>query len=53
VVVERKFNNAPELQAQLAGLKQHPAREISAEKIYAELNVEVLSNGVAHVIAPN
>jgi hypothetical protein len=33
-------------------LKQHPAAVISANSIYAGLDVEVLSNAF-HVIAPN
>ena len=52
IVVERKFNNPSELQAQLQYLKQHPAAVISANSIYAGLDVEVLSNAF-HVIAPN
>jgi chromosome segregation ATPase len=53
IVAERKFNNPPELKAQLKNLKQHPAGIITAERIYAELNVEVKSNGWCHVITPN
>jgi chromosome segregation ATPase len=52
VVAERKFNNPSELQAQLQYLKQHPAGEISADSIYAGLDVEVVSN-TFHVISPN
>lgn len=52
-VVERKFNNPPELQAQMRKLKKNPAGVISADSIYAGLNVEVKSNGTCHVIAPN
>jgi chromosome segregation ATPase len=52
LVVERKFNNPSELQAQLEYLKRHPAAEISADSIYAGLDVEVKSNAF-HVIAPN
>lgn len=51
VVVERKFNNPLELQAQMQNLKKHPAEVISADSIYAGLNVEVQSNAF-HVIAP-
>jgi chromosome segregation ATPase len=51
VVVERKFNNPSELQAQMQNLKQHPAGVISADSIYAGLDVEVQSNAF-HVIAP-
>jgi chromosome segregation ATPase len=52
VVVERKFNNPLELQAQMEKLKNHPAEAISTESIYAGLEVEVTSNGL-HVISPN
>lgn len=51
VVVERKFNNPSELQAQMQYLKKHPAGVISADSIYAGLDVEVKSNAV-HVLAP-
>lgn len=51
VIVERKFNNSSELQAQIEKLKQHPAGEISAESILAGLDVEVNSNGTFHVLA--
>lgn len=53
VVVERKFNNPDALRAQLKMLKTNPAVEISAESIYAGLNVEVKLNGIAHVISPD
>jgi chromosome segregation ATPase len=52
VVVERKFNNPSELQAQMKYLKKHPAEVISADSIYTGLGVEVKSNAV-RVIAPN
>jgi len=52
VVVERKFNNPSGLQAQMQYLKTHPAEVISADSIYAGLDVEVKSNAF-HVIAPN
>jgi len=52
LVVERKFNNPSELQAQLEYLKQHPTAEVSVDGIYAGLDVEVKSNAF-HVIAPN
>jgi chromosome segregation ATPase len=51
-VVERRFNNPSELQAQLQYLKKHPAGEVSADGILAGLDVEVKSNEF-HVIAPN
>jgi chromosome segregation ATPase len=52
LVVERKFNNLLELQAQMENLKKNPFQEVSADKIYAGLDVEVKSNSF-HVIAPN
>ena len=52
VVVERKFNDPWELQSQIQNLKAHPAGVISADSIYAGLDVEVKSN-TFHVIAPN
>jgi septal ring factor EnvC (AmiA/AmiB activator) len=52
VVVERKFNDPWELQAQIQNLKEHPAGAISADDIYAGLDVEVKSNAF-HVISPN
>jgi len=52
VVVERKFNNPSELQAQMQYLKKHPAEVISADSIYAGLDVEVRSNAF-HVISPH
>jgi len=53
VVTERKFNNPDALRNQLQELKDHYAVEISAERIYAGLNVEVTSNGLARVISPD
>ena len=52
VVVERKFNNPSELQAQAQYLKKHPVEVISADSIYAGLDVEVKSNAF-HVLSPN
>lgn len=52
VVVERKFNNPLELQAQMKYLKENPAAVISAQSIYAGLDVEVKSD-MFHVISPN
>ena len=51
-VVERKFYSLSELQAQMEKLKDYPGGEVSAESIYAGLDVEVTSNAV-HVISPN
>ena len=53
IVVERKFNNLLELQAQMQKLKKNPADVISSESIYAGLGVEVKSNGMFHVISPD
>jgi len=53
IVVERKFNNLLELQAQVQKLKQNPAGVISSGNIYAGLGVEVKSNGTFHVISPD
>jgi len=52
VVAERKFNNPSALQAQIQNLKQNPAEVVSAESIYAGLDVEVKSDRV-HVITRN
>ena len=52
VVVERKFNNPLELQAQMKYLKANPAAVVSAQSIYAGLDVEVKSDRF-HVISPN
>jgi chromosome segregation ATPase len=52
VVVERKFNNPQELQAQLENLQRNPAAVITADSIYAGLDVEVKSNKF-YVIFPN
>ena len=51
VVVERKFYSLSELQGQMERLKTYPGGEVSAESIYAGLDVEVKSNAV-HVISP-
>jgi chromosome segregation ATPase len=53
IVVERKFNNLSELQAQMQKLKKNPAEAISSDSIYAGLGVEVKSNGTFHVISPD
>jgi len=53
IVVERKFNNLLELQAQMQKLKKNPAEAISSDSIYAGLGVEVKSNGTLHVISPD
>jgi chromosome segregation ATPase len=53
LVAERKFNNPGELKLQLQKLKKNPAAVVSAESIYAGLEVEIRSNGWAHVVATN
>jgi chromosome segregation ATPase len=53
VVLQRKFYDPQELQAQLERLKMDPSGEVTAEQIYAGLDVEVRSNGTFHVIEPN
>jgi chromosome segregation ATPase len=52
LVVERKFYNLSELKAQMQELKEDPFEVISAESIYAGLDVEVKSNSF-HVISPD
>ena len=52
LVAERKFNNLPELKAQIENLQWSPAQEVSTERIYVGLDIEVKSNSF-HVIAPN
>jgi peptidoglycan hydrolase CwlO-like protein len=51
-VAERRFNNLIEVQAQEKKLMKSGAAWVTPESIYAGLNVEVLSNGNVHVIAP-
>jgi chromosome segregation ATPase len=53
VVVERRFNNLGEVQAQEEKLKKAGAPWVTSGSIYAGLDVEVQSNGVVHVLAPN
>ncbi len=53
VVIQRKFYNPQELQAQLERLKMDPSGEVTADMIYAGLDVEVRSNGTFHVLDPN
>jgi chromosome segregation ATPase len=53
LVIQRKFYNISELQAQMQRLKDDPfIQQISEPGIYAGLDVEVKSNAF-HVIAPN
>jgi chromosome segregation ATPase len=53
VVIQRRFYNPRELQEQLDRLKVDPSEEVTADMIYAGLDVEVRSNGTLHVIEPN
>jgi len=53
VVFQRKFYNPLELQEQLERLKMDPTGEVTADMIYAGLDVEVRSNGTFHVMEPN
>ena len=52
VMVERKFNNRKELQAQLEYLLWNPSREISEDRIREGLNVVVGKSNLCYVIAP-
>jgi chromosome segregation ATPase len=52
-LLERRFNQLPEVQAQLNKLELHPGSWSTPESIYAGLDVEVKSNGTFHVIAQN
>jgi chromosome segregation ATPase len=52
LVVERKFATYAEVQAQAEKLKTATGSLPTPESIYKGLDVEVTSNGVAHVIAP-
>ena len=52
VVAERKFNNFAELQAQLKYLGNNPAKTITAEGIFAGLDIVVKSNAF-YVYSPD
>jgi len=52
LVIQRKFYNFDALQAQMDKLKGYPGLDITADKIYAGLDVEVRSNGTIHVVSP-
>ncbi|MBU6410199.1 MAG: hypothetical protein KGR98_07410 [Verrucomicrobia bacterium] len=53
LTAERKFHNVAALQAQIEKLQQwSPSRQVSAQDIYAGLDVEVTSNSF-YVISPN
>ena len=52
VMAERRFNNLAEVQAQAQKLMKAGAPWVTPQSVYADLNVEVSSNGVVHVLAP-
>jgi len=53
VVLERRFNSLTELKNQMVNVYMYPPRqEITPESIYKGLDVEIKSDSVAHVIAP-
>jgi chromosome segregation ATPase len=52
IIVERKFNNRKELQAQLDYLQWNSAKEISEDRIREGLNVVVGKSNLCYVIAP-
>lgn len=52
LVIQRKFYNFDALQMQMDKLKGYPGLDITADKIYAGLDVEVRSNGTIHVLSP-
>jgi uncharacterized coiled-coil protein SlyX len=52
VVAERKFNNLAELQAQLKYLEKNPAKAITADAIFAGLDIVVKSNAF-YVYSPD
>ena len=51
VMAERRFNNLAEVQAQEQKLMKAGAPWVTPQSVYADLNVEVSSNGVVHVLA--
>jgi hypothetical protein len=50
-IVERKFNNAVELKAQMQKLEKNPTKLVTSGQIYGGLDVEVSSNGTYHVLS--
>lgn len=53
LVMQRKFYNPEALQAQMDKLKEFGGSfDVTADKIYAGLDVEVRSNGTIHVLSP-
>jgi chromosome segregation ATPase len=54
LVLERKFYNPAELQAQLNKLKDYQGSlDVTADRILAGLDIEVNSNGTYYVISPD
>jgi uncharacterized coiled-coil protein SlyX len=51
LIVERKFNDALELKAQIQKLAKNPAKPVTSGQIYGGLDVEVSSNGTFHVLS--
>lgn len=51
LIVERKFNNAVELKAQMQKLEKNPTKLVTSGQIYGGLDVEVSSNGTYHVLS--
>ncbi|HSY19017.1 MAG TPA: hypothetical protein VK815_11810 [Candidatus Acidoferrales bacterium] len=53
LVAERKFRSVTQIEAQLQKLNDNPPPVPTTDSIYTGLDVEIRSNGVAHVIAPD
>ena len=52
-MLERKFNNASELQAQIENLQWNAPQNVTDRSIYAGLDVQVKADGSFRVLAPN
>jgi hypothetical protein len=53
VMLERKFNSTPELQAQIENLQWNAPLNVTDRSIYAGLDVQVGADGSFRVLAPN
>jgi chromosome segregation ATPase len=53
VMLERKFNSTPELQAQIENLQWNAPQNVTDRSIYAGLDVQVRADGSFRVLAPN
>ena len=53
LILERKFRSPSAMQGQIEFLKYSPEEIMTAERIYAGLNVEVRSNGTVRVLSPD